>query len=218
MTKRRKAGQSKTNYRTEGPSQRKAGSQKGPREKEYAHGIDKVSVTIAIVGALVAGVAAVFAGLAYFSQADATRAANTAVLQQYASKVSYTLEVSAGKPRELVITNRSIGAISNLAISFPQPVQGCSAPCDLRGSEFIDLMNIPACGVLTTSLLNAFSHPSVGAKSLAGSDLVFTDQNGHTWALFGGEHNRLVELTGYKAPAGVVTLPASGLTQANGCS
>ena len=214
---RQQSRKRKKRERPRAPSSGRADTHKSPPEKVRV--IDRVSLSVAIVGVLVAGVAAIFAGLAYFGQTDATHAANTAALEQDASKVSYTLQLSsAGKPRELVITNRSIGAISNLHMNFPQPVQGCSTPCNFVGGVFFGLMNIPACDVLSTSLLNVFSQPSIGAKSLAGSDLLFTDQNGHTWALFGGEHNRLVEITDYKAPTGIVTLPAKGFSQASGCS
>jgi hypothetical protein len=215
---RRRGRQSRARDRKLAGSPRRGAGSQTPREKERARGIDKVSLTIAILGVIVAGVAAVFAGLGYFNQADANQAANSAALQQYASKVSYTLQPSTSGKQELVITNRSAGAISGLGMSFPQPVQRCTTPCRLRAYEFATFSNIPACEVLTTSVLHEFSDPGIGPKSLAGSDLIFTDQSGRTWELFGGEHNRLIELSGYKPPAGVITLPAEGLTQASGCS
>jgi hypothetical protein len=152
------------------------------------------------------------------NQRDANDAISTSTLEQYASKVSYVLE-SQGKNQELVITNRLIGAISNLDILFPQPVQECRPPsCQWIGYVYATLSNIPACEVLTSSVLGVFIKPKIDAKSLNASYLVFTDQNGNSWSLFGGEDNKLIPLPGYKAPAGVVMIPSKGFTPANGCS
>ena len=176
---------------------------------------EKISLYSGIAAVLVAVVAAVFAILTFVNQRDTNQAASTATQEQYASKVSYVLEAQ-GKNQELVITNRSIGAISNLTIVFPQPAHGCGASCGGYGFIEASLSNIPACDVLTSDALSAFLKSQINAKSRAASFLVFTDQDGNTWGLYGGEDNRLVQ--GDKAPAGVVTIPSKGFTPANGCS
>lgn len=180
--------------------------------------IEKISLYSGIVAAIVAIVAALFAVLTYVNQRDTNQAASTTTLEQYASKVSYVLE-TRGKNQELVITNRSIGAISSLEMIFPEPVQGCRPPsCTWVGFFYASLPNIPACDVLTSSVLGVFIKPKISTKAMNGSHLVFTDQNGNIWALYGGENNKLVQLAGNEVPAGVVTIPSGGLTPANGCS
>ena len=167
---------------------------------------------------IVALVAAVFAVLTFVNQRDTNQAASTATLEQYASKVSYVLETQ-GKNQVVLITNRSIGAISNLEMIFPQPLKGCKPPsCQWVEYLYADLGSIPACDVLKSGVLGDFIKPKISAESLAVSHLNFTDQNGNTWGLFGGEGNKLVQLAKYTAPTGVVTIPSAGLTPANGCS
>jgi hypothetical protein len=188
------------------------------QQKRQRSLFEKISLYAGIVGVVVAMVAAIFAILTYVNQRDANEAISTTTLEQYASKVSYVLETT-GKSQEVVITNRSIGAISNIDMMFPQPVQGCRPPsCQWVGYVYAGLPNIPACDVLTSGVLGIFIKPKIDAKSLNASHLVFTDQNGNSWALFGGEGNKLVALSGYKAPAGVVMIPSKGFTPANGCS
>jgi len=178
---------------------------------------EKISLYSGIAAVLVAVVAAVFAILTYVNQRDTNQAASTATLEQYASKVSYVLETQ-GKNQELQITNRSIGAISNLLIVFPQPLQGCSGSCEGYGFIEASLSNIPACDVLTSDALSAFFKSQINAKSQAASYLDFTDQNENSWSVFSGEGHKLVPLPGYKVRAGLVTIPSKGFTQANGCS
>lgn len=149
-----------------------------PLKKEKPKRSDRIAVYCGIGGALVAVIAVIVAVLAYVNQRDANEATSLAALEQFASKVSYVVEQPQSGAKELVITNRSTGAISNLEMNFPQPVQGCSSPCTWQASFWAQLSNIPACEAITTNILEVFSHPSINSESLAGSDLVFTDQNG----------------------------------------
>jgi hypothetical protein len=194
--------------------------QRAPEPKAKRSFVDKTSPYSGIAAVLVAIVAAVFAILTYVNQSDANSAINTSAQEQFASKVSYVLETQ-GNNQELQITNRSIGAISNLEMIFPQPIQGCGSPSSCGGWEgyfYADLSNIPACEVLTSDVLGDFIKPKIDAKSLNSSHLNFTDQDGNTWGLFAGEDNKLIPLTESKAPTGVVTIPSKGFTPANGCS
>ena len=208
------------NKGADGPRPRQSPVESSP-QKGKSDGPGKIVIISAIAGigaTIVAIPALIMAVLTYVNQANANSAASLIVSEQYASKVSYALEPVHGQTQDLVITNRSTGIITNLVMSFPQPVQGCSAPCEWEANYYATLSNIPACEVLTTNVLGDFSHPSIGFSSLAGSDLVFTDQVGNTWALYGGEYDRLVQISKGGAPSGVPTLPAGGLTQASGCS
>ena len=189
-----------------------------PQQRRQRSLFEKVSLYSGIVGVLIAAVAAVFAALTFVNQRDTNQAASTATLEQYASKVSYVLE-NQGKNQVLLITNRSIGAISNLEMIFPEPVQGCTPPsCKWAGFFYASFTNIPACDVLTSSVLGIFIKPKISKKAMNASHLVFTDQNGNTWGLFAGENNKLVQLSGNQVPTGVITIPSAGLTPANGCS
>jgi hypothetical protein len=103
----------------------------------------------------------------------------------------------------LVIDNRSGGPIRGLTLKFPQPVHGCSANCQWEAAfDYYTLADIPPCSMETTTTFRDFSSPAIGPAALNGSILDFTDQNGKSWALIGGV-GKLIELTGYKQPAGV---------------
>ena len=46
---------------------------------------------------------------------------------------------------------------------------------------------MPTCSTQAAKFVTIFSYPSIGAAGLKGFDLVFTDQNKHTWVLFSGQ-------------------------------
>ena len=164
-------------------------------------------------------VAAIFAILAYANQRSANQSVNTSTLEQYASQVYYTLgPLEPNKTQDVVVTNDANAPISNVVMDFPQPVQDCSNPCTWVAFDYESLGNIPGCKQLTANVLSIFSHPSIGIKSENGSRMIFTDRNGNTWAEYGAENNRLVQLKGYKPPVGLLTLPTTGLTTVPGCT
>ena len=189
-----------------------------PAPKERSS-LEKLGIVAGLIGSLAAVVAAVFAILAYTNQISASQSANAATLEQYASQVYYTLgPLEANKTQDVVITNDANAPISNVVLNFPQPVQDCGSPCNWVGYDYVNLGSIPGCKQLTANLLSIFSHPSIGIKSENGSRMNFTDRNGNTWAEYGAENNRLVQLQGYKPPVGLLTLPATGLTTVPGCT
>jgi hypothetical protein len=52
-----------------------------------------------------------------------------------------------------------------------------------KGYKFFNLPDLPPCSIETTTILDSLVAPKIGPLTRAGSDLTFTDANGHTWNL-----------------------------------
>ncbi len=167
-----------------------------------------------------------FTGATYLDQHAANehqlqvdQAAAAAAERHDAEQVSYWLEGSVPHTTapEIVIENRSIGPIRDVILKFPQPVQGCSTNCQWEAFDYVGLPDIPPCSLGTTAAVADFIYPKIGSAGINGSFLSFTDPNGKSWVLYGGE-SRPVEEAGYKAPVGFTWTPHTTFTPIVGCS
>jgi hypothetical protein len=149
-------------------------------------GSSKSSLIVACVAIVVSAVAAAFTGLMYFNQRSANAASANAALEHDANRMAYYLGSSVGSSLPpLLIANRSLGPVRGMTIYLPEHVQGCSAKCAARGYMSFTLPDLPPCSIETTTILDSVVSPKIGPLTLAGSDLTFTDAEGHTWTLTG---------------------------------
>lgn len=185
----------------------------GEREQKKRSLFDAVVIAAGLIGGLAAVVAAIFAIMTFVNQKSANDLAANANLEQYASKVYYTVG-----GQDVLITNASSAPISNVSLEFPQPLTSCASPCQWRAADFVDLPPVPGCEQLKFPVLSSFSDPAIGIKSENGSYMIFTDRNGNTWQEFGALNNKLVQVRGYKPPTGLLTLVKWNMTAVPGCT
>ncbi len=205
------------------PRQRQPHAPATPQKRSPGATIWKATRTFGAAALSVAAI--VISLLTYADQHAATEAqlqvdsaAANAALRQEASKVSYWLQgVPHKSSPELVIENSSDGPLRDMELMFPQPVQGCSRKCNWVADDWVTLTDLPPCSIETTTEFDAFSRPAIGAASLNGSHLNFTDKSGNTWALFGGS-GKLIRLARYKPPAQLSWSPNVTFKPADDCS
>jgi hypothetical protein len=141
-----------------------------------------------------------------------------------ASLVTYWLQGNtpySSKP-QVMVTNLSPGLITNVTLYLPIPTQktsqgGCDVGVKLRavgdgegyellpgckGMAYYSIRDIPPCTTTETPFEGGFVSPRFTFAELNGSELLFTDPNGNSWARYAGSQQKLIPAPGYKGPWG----------------